>query len=175
MRHPLIVPTLLAIGLSAGSVTASAGECRALLRPLLLQVDPAREQLETVRSICASEAEAGSAEARYQLAFFFLGLGGNWHPEEAVPLIRSAADGGVAEAQYWLAWQSETGPELPHDRAIALHWYQQAAAGRHRLALQRLADAYEQGDLGLPVDGRKALELKAQIRRCAEESALSRD
>ena len=88
-----------------------------------------------------------------------------------LPLIRSAADQGVTEAQYWLAWQSESGPELPHDPAIALGWYEKAAAGRHRLALQRLATAWERGELGLPVDARKAMEYRAQIRRCEEENA----
>ncbi|MSR08213.1 MAG: hypothetical protein EXR82_01550 [Gammaproteobacteria bacterium] len=103
---------------------ASAGTCRALVRPLLLDAQPAPEDLQRAQALCRAEAEAGDAEAIYQLSFFALGLGGNWQPEEAIPLIRSAADRGVTEAQYWLAWQSESGPELPHDPAIALGWYE---------------------------------------------------
>jgi len=167
---PYLLSSLLLLYLSSAAVPASAGDCRTLLRPLLLAAEPDPEALERVRSVCRAEADAGDAEATYELSFFSLGLGGNWQPEQAIPLIRSAADQGVTEAQYWLAWQSEAGPELPHDPAIALGWYQKAAAGRHRLALQRLADAWERGELGLPVDPRKALEYRAQIRRCEEEN-----
>ena len=145
------------------------------MRPLLLQPEPDSAELARVRSLCRAEAEAGDPEATYQLSFFSLGLGGSWRPEEAIPLIRSAADDGVPEAQYWLAWQSEAGPALPHDNEIALGWYQKAAAGNHRLALQRLADAWERGELGLPVDARKSLEFRARIRRCEEQTALNRN
>lgn len=154
---------------------SAAGECRSQLRPLLTAQDPAPEALARVRSLCAAEADTGSADALYQLSFFSLGLGGNWQPAEAIPLIRTAATAGVTEAQYWLAWQTESGPELPHDPATALGWYEKAAAGNHRLALMRLADAFERGELGLQVDARKALTLRAQVRRCEELGTLTGD
>ena len=150
---------------------AWAGICRSELHPLLLQAEPEAAALAAVRSICETEANAGDADATYQLALFHLGLGGEWSPAEAIPLIRSAAERDVSEAQYWLAWQSESGPELPHDQAVALAWYQRAAAGRHRLALERLATAWERGELGLPADAKQALRLRAQIRKCEEENA----
>jgi TPR repeat protein len=152
-------------------VPAWAGTCRSELRPLLLQPQPAPSAIAAVRSVCEAEASAGDADASYQLALFHLGLGGEWRPEEAIPLIRSAAERDVSEAQYWLAWQSESGPELPHDQAVALGWYQRAAAGRHRLALERLATARERGELGLAPDANEALRLRAQIRQCEEENA----
>ena len=153
---------------------AWAGICRSELRPLLLQAEPEAAALAAVRTICETEANAGDADSTYQLALFHLGLGGEWNPAEAIPLIRSAAERDISEAQYWLAWQSESGPELPHDQAVALGWYQRAAAGRHRLALERLATAWERGELGLPVDARQALRLRAQIRKCEEENAAGR-
>jgi TPR repeat protein len=167
--------SLLLFCLFSPPVLAQAGNCRSLVRPLLLQAAPDTTELARVRSLCRAEADAGDAEATYRLAFFSLGLGGTWAPGEAIPLIRSAADDGVTEAQYWLAWQSEAGPALPNDDQIALGWYQKAAAGNHRLALQRLADAWEHGELGLPVDARKSLEFRARIRRCEEEAALNRN
>lgn len=170
MRH-LPCRSLLLACLASLPLPGMAGECRSLLHPLLLQAEPAAADLATVRALCAAEADQGDADATYQLALFSLGLGGNWQPDEALPLIRAAAEAGVAEAQYWLAWQSESGPALPHDPAVALAWYEKAAAGRHRLALQRLADASERGELGLPVDQRQALEYRARIRRCDEENA----
>lgn len=170
MRRPPL-PSLILACLSCWPLLATAGDCRSQLHPLLLQASPAATDLARVRTLCAAEAAAGDADATYQLALFSLGLGGNWQPAEAIPLIRAAADQGVTEAQYWLAWQSESGPALAHDAAVALAWYEKAAAGRHRLALQRLAEASERGELGLPVDQRKALEYRAQIRRCDEENA----
>ncbi len=149
---------------------AWAGICRSELRPLLLQAEPDATALASVRTVCEAEANAGDADATYQLALFHLGLGGEWSPAEAIPLIRSAAERDIPEAQYWLAWQSESGPELPHDQAVALDWYERAAAGRHRLALQRLAEAWERGELGLPVDEKQALKLRAQIRKCEDEN-----
>lgn len=163
--------SLLLATVASWPLLAPAGDCRTRLHPLLLQTAPAADDLARVKAVCSAEASTGDPDATYQLALFSLGLGGNWQPDEAIPLIRSAADQGVAEAQYWLAWQSESGPALPHDDAIALGWYQKAAAGRHRLALQRLAEASERGELGLPVDPRKAVEYRAQIRRCEEENA----
>lgn len=163
--------SLLLLCLASWPLLAGAGDCRSRLHPLLLEPEPAADDLARVKALCAAEAAAGDPDATYQLALFSLGLGGNWQPAEAIPLIRSAADQGVTEAQYWLAWQSESGPALPHDPAAALYWYEKAAAGRHRLALQRLAEASERGELGQPVDERKALEYRAQIRRCDEENA----
>jgi TPR repeat protein len=173
VRDRVLQPALLLglLALLGARLPAHAGVCRSQLRPLLLQAQPEPAAIAAVRNSCAAEAEAGDADATYQLALFHLGLGGEWNPGEAIPLIRSAAERDVSEAQYWLAWQSEGGPELPHDQAIALGWYQRAAAGRHRLALERLATARERGELGLKPDATEALKLRAQIRKCDEENA----
>lgn len=158
--------TLLMLTLLAAAAAAEAGNCRASLRPVLLQADPDAARITEVRALCAAEAEAGDADALYQLALTELGLAGRFEPATAVPRIREAAEAGVSEAQYWLAWQSESGPLLDHDADVARGWYERAAASRHRLALQRLADAYERGELNLKPDPRAALALRAQIRRC---------
>ena len=160
-----IAPLLLMV-----SALAHGGECRDTLRPLLLHPDPDPASLSAVRALCERAAAGGETDALYQLSFFDLGLGGGWNPEAAIPLIEQAAGAGVPEAQYWLAWQLEEGPLLPDDRAAALSWYERAAAVDHRLALDRLARAYEKGELGLKPDARRALELRARIRRCDEDS-----
>ncbi len=167
VSQPLLLGVLVLLG---WQMPAHAGVCRSEMRPLLLQARPEPAAIAAVRASCVAEAEAGDADATYQLALFHLGLGGEWNPAAAIPLIRSAAERDISEAQYWLAWQSESGPELPHDQAVALGWYQRAAAGRHRLALERLVVASEQGQLGLPVDEKKALALRAQIRKCEDEN-----
>jgi TPR repeat protein len=145
------------------------GECRVTLRPLLLQQNPDSAQLSAIRELCQREANAGDPEAVYQLSFFFLGLD-SWDPDKASALILTAAEGGVPEAQYWLAWQYDSGPLLPNDPVLALQWYQVSAEKDHRLALERLAEAYTVGALGLQPDRKKASQFRALAARCAEES-----
>jgi TPR repeat protein len=140
-----------------------------LLRPLLLQPAPDVGQLAAVKDTCKTEVEKGDADAEYQLALFYLGLL-DWDVDKALPLIMSAAQNGVSEAQYWLAWQYDEGPLLDHDIDLARHWYERAGKNEHRLALQRLAEAYERGDLGLPVNERKASVLRAKVARCKNNS-----
>lgn len=147
---------------------AAALECRALLQPLLLATDPDPEYLAEVRAFCEDAAAAGDPDALYQSALFRLGLGGEWAPEEATPRIVSAATAGVAEAQYWLAWQRESGPLLADDVGEALYWYRQAAEREHRLALERLAAAYAEGALGLAVDEALAAEYRARAAACVD-------
>ena len=145
-------------------------ECRASLRPLLLQTNPDPEQLSRIRQLCKTEVDAGDPVAIYHLSFFYLGLG-NWDAERATSLILTAAQGGVPEAQYWLAWQYDAGPLLPNDPSQALRWYQLAAENNHRLALHRLAEAYENGALGLEADIRKAGFYRARAAQCAEQTS----
>lgn len=168
---PASTRPVVALLLALAAAGTQAADCRAVVRPLLLSAAPAPAEVAAARAQCVAEAAAGSADAGYQLAFFSLGLGGEWSPDVAIPLVRAAAAAGVSEAQYWLAWQSEEGPLLPHDQATALGWYRLAAAANHRLALGRLARAYEQGELGLTPDPREALRLRAQVRQCEEEQA----
>ena len=148
---------------------AIAGECRDALHPLLLSAAADTGQLQLVRTLCTDAYRDGDADAGYQLAIMDLGLD-RWSPDTAIPLIREAADAGVPEAQYWLAWQYESGPLLPDDPAAALRWYEAAAAQEHRLALQRLADVYAKGELGVMVNRLRATELRARAERCARQA-----
>lgn len=149
---------------------ALAGTCREQLRPLLL--DPAADPVATerVRRDCQRQADAGDADALYQLALTELGLAGRWEPQAAIPKILDAATHGVAEAQYWLAWQYESGALLPADAASALAWYQRAAAAGHRLALSRMVQAYDRGELGLARDAAQAVRYRALQSQCAQQA-----
>lgn len=150
---------------------ALAADCRTEVRALLVQSAPAADAVSAVRQLCTAASARGEADASYQLALLDLGPDG-WRPERAIPLITQAADAGVPEAQYWLAWQQDTGPLLPNNPDESLRWYQAAAAQSHRLALARLADAYEFGELGLTPAPARATELRAQAAQCAAKSAL---
>ena len=155
--------------LSVVSALAVAGDCRSGVRPLLLQQNRSAALIAEAREVCEVEAALGDPDAEYQLALFSLGLV-EWAPAVAIPKIRSAAAKGVSEAQYWLAWHYEEGPLLDDDADQARHWYQRAADGEHRLALQRLAAAHEKGELGLRRDRGRAALYRARAERCANQS-----
>ena len=159
---------ILLIAASAVADTASA-TCREALRPLLLQSPPEQSALREVQALCAAAAEAGDADALYQSALFHLGLL-DWDVDTAIPMIQTAAREGVPEAQYWLAWQYEEGPLLPNDAELALQWYELAGDHEHRLALDRLANAYQNGELGLQANHRKAAEMRARAERCKDKN-----
>lgn len=163
---------LLALILLNAIPARPAAECRSMLRPLLRDQAPLAAEVERARNLCQAQAEAGDADATYHLALTYLGLGGRWEPDSAIPLIQLAAERGVAEAQYWLAWQHESGLLLPHDTSRALGWYLRAAQAQHRLALARLARAHEFGELGLPIEPRRAGEYRARQAHCARDASM---
>lgn len=164
-------PAVLLIPLLAVFVTGPAlAECRAILRPLMLENPPDQAALRAAQTLCAAEAETGDADALYQGALFHLGLLG-WDVDAAIPMIQTAASEGIPEAQYWLAWQYEEGPLLPNDQQLALRWYELAGDNEHRLALDRLAAAYQNGELGLAANTRKAAEMRARAERCKDKNS----
>lgn len=167
-RHATLSLLLILLLAAAGATPAQAGDCREALRPLLTRTDPPADALDAVHARCQAQADAGDADAVYQLALFELGLGGNWQPDAAIPKMIDAAARGVPEAQYWLAWQYEEGPLLSDDTAIALSWYQRAANAGHRLAIARLAEAYEAGELGLARDPLAAAQYRARQAQCLQ-------
>ncbi len=144
---------------------SSPVRCRDALRPALLQINPDEALLSDAQRLCAGQAEAGDPDALYQYSLLHLGLI-DWQPEKAIPMIRSAARSGIPEAQYWLAWQRESGPLLDNDAELALKWYLRAGERDHRLALSRLASIYANGELGVPADARQASLFRARAARC---------
>jgi TPR repeat protein len=167
----ILVASAFCLGsLSSGyAQTEPEGNCRAAVRPLLAAKSPDPERLNRIKTLCRDEADAGDPMATYQLSFFYLGLGG-WDPEKATDLMFSAAERGIPEAQYWLAWQYDAGPLLSNEPELALTWYQRAAESDHPLALYRLAKAYDGGELGLKADAAKATEFRARAARCANQN-----
>ncbi len=163
-----MMPRALLILVSLWPAVGSAIDCASDGRSLLLSTAPDASRIAEVRAVCETEAANGDATATYQLALFDLGLGGIWEPDTAIVRMLDAASGGVPEAQYWLAWQYEAGPLLPDDPDLSLEWYRQAAEGNHVLALGRLAQAYEFGELGLPVDPQEAAAYRALQAQCLE-------
>lgn len=166
MRSAALVALLL---WQAGA--AAAADCRTLAQALVRSSSPSRPEIAAARGVCQAAHESGDARATYHLAFFPLGLDARFDAAEGARLMRMAADAGVPEASYWLAWQRESGPLLPDDPAQALRWYLRAAEGEHRLALARLARAYERGELGVRPDARRAADYRAREAACARREA----
>ncbi len=139
--------------------------CRDALRPVLLQLSPDRALLPDILHLCEGQARAGDPEALYGSSLLYLGLV-DWQPDKAIPMMLGAADSGIPEAQYWLAWQYESGPLLANDAELALYWYLQAGQREHRLALSRLANIFANGELGVPINEKKAGAFRARAARC---------
>ncbi len=170
-RIPGAVLVAALIGCASWNVAdgqpASPARCRDGLRPVLLQSEPDPAILADLKRLCAAQAEAGDPEAVYGLSLLYLGLI-QWQPERAIALMRRAAADGVAEAQYWLAWQYEAGPLLDNDASLALRWYRAAADREHRLALQRMATIYADGEMGVVPDTARAVVYRARAERCEQ-------
>jgi len=160
----ICISGLALIATADGQESSPAG-CRAALRPVLLQSSPDSALLSDIFRLCEGQARAGDPDALYGLSLLHLGLI-DWKPEQAIEMMRSAADSGIPEAQYWLGWQYDAGPLLDNDAELALYWYLQAAEREHRLALARLAVVYANGELGVAVDMKKAAVYRARAARC---------
>ena len=145
---------------------AAATDCPERSRSLMLATDSDVADVRSATAACAVAYADGDMSAAYYLGLLNLGLA-DWQPERAADLISVAAQAGMPEAQYWLAWQLEAGPLLSNDPVRALQWYEDAAEQSHPLALARLADAYESGDLGLQPAPARAAELRALAASCA--------
>jgi uncharacterized protein len=79
-------------------------------------------------------------------------------PARATQLFRSAADAGLATAQFDLASCFETGQGLPQDFGVAAGWYRKAAQQGDSGAQNNLASMYQSGR-GVPQDRGRALRL----------------
>ncbi|MGI9330246.1 MAG: hypothetical protein ACR2QB_05965 [Gammaproteobacteria bacterium] len=163
-------PALVCLcGLLSGAPMAAATDCPERSRLLMLASDPDVADVRSATAACEVAYANGDTSAAYYLGLLDLGLAA-WKPERATSLISVAAQGGLPEAQYWLAWQLEEGPLLPNDPIRALQWYEDAAEQSHPLALARLADAYEAGELGLRPAPARAAELRALAASCAADN-----
>ncbi|GED23005.1 tetratricopeptide repeat protein [Halomonas sabkhae] len=84
--------------------------------------------------------------------------------------VIEAAHGGDTHAQFRAGQIHEHGcTQYPRREDHAVTWYARAGEAGHPQAAARLADAYRDGDLGLPVDG----ERMAYWQRLADQFTAS--
>ena len=79
--------------------------------------------------------------------------------EAALPKLKVAAVKGKKGAQYRLARCYDKGHGVAENNALAVKWYQKAAAQGHAKAQYHLGKAYLLGKKGLTVDKQKAKTL----------------
>lgn len=84
---------------------------------------------------------------------------------QAHRLLSPLADGGDAVAQEILGFMYSRGEGVPHDDAVALHWFKLAADAGRAEAQFELGQIYRDG-IGVTADGKTAL---FWLRRAAEQ------
>lgn len=90
--------------------------------------------------------------------------------------VLEAAHAGDARAQYQAGKIHEHGCALyPRRDDHAVTWYARAGEAGHALAAQRLAQAYREGQLGLPVDAERAAHWQRQAELALEQHELPND
>ena len=95
--------------------------------------------------------------------------------EAALPKLKVAAEKGKKGAQYRLARCYDKGHGVAENNAIAVKWYQKAAAQGHAKAQYHLGKAYLLGKKGLTVDKKKAKALLTKALKDKEDGAKLRE
>ena len=88
-------------------------------------------------------------------------------------LLQPLAEAGNADAQEELARLHVEGWGVAQDSALALRWFERAAAQQHPAALYNLGRMYERG-LGIPADRERALELFRAAAKLGDAEAEGR-
>jgi len=94
--------------------------------------------------------------------------------EAALPKLKVAAEKGKKGAQYRLARCYDKGHGVAENNAIAVKWYQKAAAQGHAKAQYHLGKAYLLGKKGLAVDKEKAKALLTKALKDKDDGAKLR-
>ena len=120
------------------------------------------DDLVVAMSSLERAAEAGHPQAQALLGYILDKAEDN---EAAVRYYRMAADQGNAEGAYWLAALYANGEGVPKDYPEAFRWFLVAAEAGYGPAIDVVANAYLNGELGQTRDRAKA---KQWLQRGAE-------
>ena len=108
-------------------------------------------------------AEGGHAKAQARIAFIFFDSG---YVDEALEFFRKAAEQGNTDGMYGIGMITAGG--VGGGVAEARKWFTLAAEKGHVLALQKVADAYRNGGLGLDEAARSGPDALLWIKRAAD-------
>ena len=153
----------------------------ASLLPSIALADPAEdlalgekafnnEDLSGAMALMAKAAKANYAPAQVRFGEI---LDASEYDKEAADWYRKAAEQGDAAGEYHLGHMYTVGEGVEKNPEKALYWFRRAAEKNHLLAVKTLADAYQNGLLGLTIDLNmaKLLEDKAKILAAAARRA----
>ncbi|KAA6187801.1 sel1 repeat family protein [Thiohalocapsa marina] len=145
---------------------------------LYLQGQVSPERLAKAERWLALAAGNGDVGARYFQALLWLSpiqRGGQGAAQSAaqgdapgnaqagLAQLEQLAAEGFVPAHLRLARMHEAGPEPLRNQARALGWYRKAAERGNRAAIQRLVEAYRQGELGLATDPEQARQWQRRL------------
>lgn len=113
-------------------------------------------------------AEAGDLMAMLQISHLFrLGVGGaERNARLARALVIEAAEQGLAEAQHQLAYNYERGVYGVIDNKQAVSWYNRAGEAGSCNSIDRLAKAWQYGELDLAKDEGKSAQWAEKKATC---------
>jgi TPR repeat protein len=120
-------------------------------------------------ALLKSSADAGHAPSQSLLAYI---LDQAEFDEEAVAYYRKAAAQGNAEGEYGLGSMYSAGEGVKRDPAEARKWITRAAEHGLAAAINALAHAYIDGDLGIDETERNGAEALRWVRLAAESNYL---
>ncbi|GAN00446.1 TPR repeat, SEL1 subfamily [alpha proteobacterium U9-1i] len=136
-------------GAEAGGAEAAVVEEPATAGPIAATSAPVQQQAVVAgplapRNVSLEQAaQSGDMVAQYELGLQRIAAG---RGADGVPLLRRAADRGLAMAQYRLAKLYERGEGVPADLALARQWTERAAAAGNRRAMHDLGVYFARGE-----------------------------
>jgi uncharacterized protein len=126
---------------------------------------------DVVRAMALLKASADAGHARSQSLLAYI-LDQAEFNEEAVAYYRKAAAQGDAEGEYGLGSMYAAGEGVKRDPTEARKWITRAAERGHAAAINSLAQAYIDGELGIDETQRNGAEALRWMHQAAESGYL---
>ncbi len=167
--------TVLGLALLCAAATDAADDdrferARAAFDEAAASRDGEHEGYDRAFALWHQLATEGDTRARYHIGILHMyGLGkAEFDQQLAVQNVRAAAEGGYPVAQSLMGFLVERsdGTLVVTGDEAALNWWRKGAEGNHCVAVRRMQQAYEQGELGLAADPAKASEWAARRETC---------
>lgn len=127
------------------------------------------DDMITATQLYRAAADGGHAIAQVRIAVILYDSG---FYGKALEFYRKAAEQGNADGMYGVGVIAMGGEMGEKDFAEARKWFTQAAEQGHLPSLQKLADAYRRGGLGLDEAARSGPEALSWIKRAADADYL---
>ncbi len=135
----------------------------------------ARGDLAAVVEALEPAAEAGDAQAQFELALMHLnGMAVAKDARVAATWLRQASELGQTDAQFLYASMIYRGDGVPQDHREALHWFRRAAMAGHAEAQLNLGLMHERGDGTRADDVRAHMWINLAASRFSEAQVRER-